>query len=125
MTIASTIGELIENLSIDPIFDDDFETIFERVGETMSVLLRVPKATQLRSKSVEVTGKVLDVFLKCNKDNYLFLFKRLVAGPIDDVIKDLGGSASVKDDARIIKQKLANIVDPSEESINASQIADG
>lgn len=111
ITIATTLGELVTDIILDPIFEEDYNTLFSTVGQTLSVLLSVPKSAQLRSKTVEVTAKVMQVFFSCNKPDQLYLFKREILQPIDDVIKDLGGEAASKDAARQIKVKLGEIKD--------------
>ncbi len=45
----------------------------------------------------------------------MYVFKREVAASVDDVIRDLAGEAAIKDAAREMKRRLAEIVDPEVE----------
>ena len=121
LTIASGVGEVIGRWQVDPVFDDDVNDIFDVVGKTLSTLLAVPKSGQLRLKSVDVSRKVLDVFVACRRPELLYVFKRQVAASVDDVIKDLGCEAAIKDSARDLKRRLAEIKDPDEDDIEMAE----
>jgi hypothetical protein len=115
LTIASGVGEIISRWQIDPIFDDDLKDVFSVVGKILATLLAVPKSSQLRSKSMEVCRQVFDAFAECQRPELMYVFKREVAASVDDVIRDLAGEAAIKDAAREMKRRLAEIVDPEVE----------
>jgi len=64
MTIASTLGELIENLSIDPIFNEDFETIFEKVGSDFVCAFKSSKSNPITLQVCRSYRQGLGSFLK-------------------------------------------------------------
>ena len=113
IAIATSVGEVITRLKVDPAFDQDYETIFSQVGKILATLLTVPKSSQLRTKSLEVTQQVLDVFISCERPEIIYLFKIEIAQSVEDVIKDLGCEAAAKDAARDLKAAMADIVDNS------------
>jgi len=77
INIATSIGVIISRLQIDPIFYEDYEVIFSKVGKILATLLAVPKSSQLRLKSVEVTAQVLDVFKGEYSNKDLIFYKIL------------------------------------------------
>ena len=113
IAIAASVGEIISRLKVDPAFNEDYQVIFSQVGKILATLLAVPKSSQLRTKSLEVTKQVLEVFTRCDQPDILYLFKIEIAQSVEDVIKDLGCEAAAKDAARDLKAAMADIVDNS------------
>jgi len=64
---------------------------------------------------MEVCRQVFDAFAECQRPELMYVFKREVAASVDDVIRDLAGEAAIKDAAREMKRRLAEIVDPEVE----------
>ena len=76
------------------------------VGKIISVILAVPKSSQLRGEGLEILALVIEELKMIGKAEISESFKEEVSKSIEDVIKDVSSEAAIKINARKLKTSL-------------------
>ena len=76
------------------------------VGKIISVILAVPKSSQLRGEGLEILALVIEELKMIGKAEISESFKEEVSKSLDDVIKDVSSEAAIKINARKLKTSL-------------------
>jgi proteasome component ECM29 len=105
VAIAKSMGQIMASYGNNCKTD---EVVFTKVSNLLAYVLSMPKNSQLRTEALDVLEQVI-VLLDKTQPVIIEAFQSQVGKSLDDVIKDLGTDAAIKDKARSLKKRLVSM----------------
>ena len=121
LCITKCLGEMIGKWKAQSASAELRSEVFVQVAKILSVVLVVPKSSQLRTQALSVLSTAIKLLVGCLDSQLVLVFRNEIAKSLEDVIRDVSSDAATKAMAREIRTALLAIndeaSDPPEEKM--------